>query len=366
MREITKQTARALATLAVAALGYVAGPAAAEIPSLPPGPKLKIATVTQPGPTLPQYTKVDLPFFKEIVPQKSGGRIEITTASWPEMNLTGQEIIRLTRSGQVDIGGAPLSTVSGDVPLLDGIDLAGLNPDIAQARKVADAMVPIANKDLERFNTKILAVFPYPAQVLWCRKALAGLDDLKGRKIRTFGPSLNDFVLAVGGQPVSIGFPEVYSALERGVADCAVTGTGSGNGAKWYEVTSYLYTLTLSWSTAAYYTNLSWWNRLDPAVRDFMTAVMKEVEDAQWKLGALATQDGIDCDIGKAEGCKIHSLVTQNPMIEVKATTADQQRLSRILADDVLPGWVKRCGARCGEVYNEVVAPITGMKYVAK
>jgi len=37
------------------------------------------------------------------------------------------------------------------VPLLYGIDLAGLNPDIAQARKVAEAMIPVANKDLEKF-----------------------------------------------------------------------------------------------------------------------------------------------------------------------------------------------------------------------
>ncbi len=191
------------AWLTALALGMVAWSARAEIPTLGPGPKVKIATVTQSGPTVPQYTKVDVPYFKEIVPQKSGGRIEMTTASWPELNLSGPEVLRLVRSGQIDIGGAPLSTVSGDVPILDGIDLAGLNPDIVQARKVAVAMIPVANQELERFSTKIIGVFPYPAQVLYCKKALTGLADLKGRKIRTFGPSLNDFVLAIGGQPIT-------------------------------------------------------------------------------------------------------------------------------------------------------------------
>jgi TRAP-type C4-dicarboxylate transport system substrate-binding protein len=356
---------RAIMTAAVLAAG-LAGSAAAEIPTLGPGPKLKIVTVTQSGPTVPQFTKVDIPYFRDVVPQKSGGRIEMTYASWAEMNLTGQEIIRLTRSGQVDIGGAPLSTVSGDVPLLDGIDLAGLNPDIVQARKVAEAMIPVANKDLEKFNTKIIGVFPYPAQVLYCKKGLTSLADLKGRKIRTFGPSLNDFVLAIGGQPISIGFPEVYSALERGVADCAVTGTGSGNAAKWFEVTTTIYTLTVSWSTSAYYANLGWWNKLDPAVRDFMTAVINEVQDKQWELGAAATQDGIDCNIGKADGCKIHTLVTKDPMTEVKPTDADKKWLREILVENVLPGWVKRCGDRCGAIYNETMAPITGLKYAAK
>jgi len=32
----------------------------------------------------------------------------------------------------------------------------------------------------------------------------------------------------------------------------------------------------------------------------------------------------------------------------------------------ILPAWVKRCGERCGEVYNRAVAPITGVKYEPK
>ncbi|MBI3517069.1 MAG: TRAP transporter substrate-binding protein [Proteobacteria bacterium] len=355
-----------LATLALGAVVATSGTAWAELPTLPPGPKVKIATSTQSLPTIPQMVRVDAPYFKEIIPQKSGGRIEATVQSWAELNLTGQEIIRLVRSGQLDIGGAPLTTVSGDVPLLDGIDLAGLNPDIVTARKVAEAMVPVANKDLEKFNNRIVGVMPYPAQVIWCKKAVTDLADLKGRKIRTFGPSLNDFVLAIGGQPVSVGFPEVYSALERGVAECAVTGTGSGNAAKWFEVTTHIYALVVGWSTGAYFVNVSWWNKLDPAVQAFLAAAIKEMEDKQWALGAEATQDGLDCNTGKAAGCKIHTLVTKDPMTVVAPTEADKAQLKKILSDNVLPGWVKRCGERCGEVYNQVVAPITGVKYAAK
>jgi hypothetical protein len=29
----------------------------------------------------------------------------------------------------------------------------------------------------------------------------------------------------------------------------------------------------------------------------------------------------------------------------------------------LLPAWVQRCGARCGDVFNEVLSPITGVKY---
>ena len=352
------------ATLLATCLAALTWTAAAQVPqSLEPGPKLTITAVTQPLPTQPQYRLVDVPVFNELVPQRSGGRIEVKLSSHGERNLTGTEIIRLVRSGQADIGGATLTTVSGDVPFLDGIDLAGLNPDIEQARKVSTAILPQANKELERFNNRVMLIYPFPAQVIFCRSAMASFADLKGRKIRTFGNSLNDLATAVGAQPVSIGFPEVYSALERGVVDCAITGTGSGNSAKWPEVTTHLYELPVGWALTAYVVNLAWWNKLDAPVRTFLEGTFREIEDRQWKLGAEASRDGIDCNIGNAGGCKIHTLVTKNPMTEVKPTEADKAQLRTILQQTVLPNWVKRCGARCGEIYNDVIAPITGVRF---
>ena len=35
----------------------------------------------------------------------------------------------------------------------------------------------------------------------------------------------------------------------------------------------------------------------------------------------------------------------------------------KILDKTVLPGFVKRCGARCGEVFNQVIAPIAGVRF---
>ena len=116
--------------------------------------------------------------------------------------------------------------------------------------------------------------------------------------MRTPGGSQNDFIQAIGGQPVAIGFPEVYSALERGVVDCAVTGTATGNGARWYEVTKHLYTLPVQWGVAAYGVNLAWWNKLDAPVRDFLQKIMTEVQEKQWALGLELTEDGIACNAG--------------------------------------------------------------------
>lgn len=348
------------------AAGLAAGlamalPAHAQAP-LPDGPKLRIAAVTQPLPTMPQFTRVDAPLLRDALMAQSNGRITVQLGSHAERNLSGNEIVRLVRSGQVDIGAGTLSTLSGDVPILDGVDLAGLSPDIGQARKVAEAVMAVANKDLERFNTRIVLMYPFPAQVLFCRQPFAALGDLKGRKVRTFGNSLNDLISNIGGQPVSIGFPEVYSALERGVVDCAVTGTGSGAAARWPEVSSHISDLPLSWSVAGYMVNLSWWNRLDAPVRALLEATFAQMNDKLWELGQVATRDGIECATGNAAGCQLHPL-SPKPMTEVKASDADKSLVQQILQSKVVPGWVSRCGARCGEVFNQTIAPIAGVSF---
>ena len=142
------------AALAVCAIGT------AHAQTVPPGPAVNVTRVTQLSPTIPQYTKVDIPMLREGIPEKSGGRIKVTLASWPERALTGPELLRVIRSGQIDIGAPALPTVAGDVPMLEMSDLAGLNPSHAQSREVIDAVLPEVNKELERFGVRIIATFP--------------------------------------------------------------------------------------------------------------------------------------------------------------------------------------------------------------
>ncbi len=352
-----------LRLLATAAAAWMAVAAPVLAQELPPGPRVNMTAVTQPGPTLPQYSQVDVPMLRDGLAQRSGGRVNVTLQSWPERGVGGPEVIRLVRSGQVEIGGATLGVVSGDVPMLDALDLAGLNPTLEQARRVADAMTPVLNRDLERVGVRLLAVYPFPAQVFFCRRPVTGMASMRGLRVRTNGPSVADFVQAYGAQAAAIAFPEVYAALERGTVDCAITGTGTANGVKWWEVTTHMYTLPSTWSLSGYFVNLAWWNRQAPEVRTFLEAEFKRIADAQWQLGAVATQDGIDCNLGLADKCRIHSVVPEaRRMIEVVPTAEDLASIQTTFRDVVLPAWVRRCGARCGEIYNQVIAPISGVR----
>lgn len=331
---------------------------------LAPGPKVVIQAVTQATPTLPQYTRVDQPILRDGLAKASNGRVEVVLSTWPERNVSGPEVLRLVRAGQIDISTSPLTTVSGDVPILDGVDLAGLSTDIRQARRIADAMMPLANKELQRLGIKLVATFPFTAQMFYCRKPINTLADLKGLRIRTNGPSTSDLLKGIGAQPVSIAFGEVYTALERGTLDCSVSGASAGSSANWAEVTSHLYSLPLSWSVAGYFVNLAWWDKLDPGVRALMEKTFADVQNAQWALGLEANADGIACNVGRNADCKIHKPV-RKPMVENKPQAEAIAVVHEQLTESVLPGWFKRCGDKCVSAYKEVIAPITGIQAAA-
>lgn len=61
-------------------------------------------------------------------------------------------------------------------------------------------------------------------QVIWGRRPITSLDDIKGVKLRVASPEQGEFVRRFGGVSITMGAPEVPSALDRGVVDGILTG----------------------------------------------------------------------------------------------------------------------------------------------
>jgi TRAP-type C4-dicarboxylate transport system substrate-binding protein len=207
---------------------------------------------------------------KEIT-DKSNGAITAEITPFNEMGLKGAEIFRLMRLGVIDFGSTVLGYVAGDDARNEAIDLAGLSPDIATARKISDAYKPVYDKFYrEKFGIQVLGIWPYPAQVLYCNGEIKSLADIKGKKVRTGNRTLAEFVEALGGTGVTLAFSEVVPALQNKVVDCAITGTLSGNSAKWTEVSTHIHALPVGWSQVMFAASAKRWDSLDPKVRDLL------------------------------------------------------------------------------------------------
>ncbi|WP_374634756.1 TRAP transporter substrate-binding protein [Ferrovibrio sp.] len=312
---------------------------------------------------LTQYKNFEQPFWSKEITEKSGGAITAEITPFNEMGLKGAEIFRLMRLGVIDFGSTVLGYVAADDARNEAVDLAGLAPDVAAARKISDAYKPVYDKFYgERFGIKVLGIWPYSAQVLFCNGDIKGLADLKGKKVRTGNRTLAEFVEAFGGTGVTLAFNEVVPALQNKVVDCAITGTLSGNSAKWYEVATHIYALPLGWSHVMHAVNLKSWQKLDPKVRALLEKEISGLEDRIWKAAAEETQQGYDCNAGK-DNC---TMGTKAKMTIVPVSDADKALLKKALSDAVLPKWAARCQGDCVATFNDSIGKVVGLTAAAK
>ncbi len=303
------------------------------------------------------YKEREFPFWAEQVPADAGNAIQTDVKSFTEMGITGGEVFRLMSKGAIQFGSTILGYVAGDDPENEAVDLAGFSSDINTARNVADVYKPALNKLYEdKYGIKLLALYPFHAQMIYCKTPINGLDDLKGKKVRTFSKSLSEFVEAVGGVALNISFGEVVPSLQRGLVDCAITGALSGNLAKWHEVTNYLYELPVGWAMVMHGVNLNAWNKFDPKVRAFMEEKISAWENKAWEQAASETERGIACNTGQACDGGVKA-----SMKLVKVSDADRKRLDKIMREVIVPKWSQRCGADCTTSWNNSIGQLVGI-----
>jgi len=304
------------------------------------------------------FRAVEQPFWTNTLPTASHGKVTAQLLGLSESGLKGPEIIRLMRFGAVDIGMGVFAFVAGDDATFEGIDLPGMAADIGTARRIADAYKPVLEQRMaERHGIKLLATVPYTAQVFFCRAPVQSLADLKGRKIRTRGRNMAELVKAIGAAPVTLPFAEVVTAMQTGVIDCAITGIGSGNAGKWYDVAGYLYDLPVDWSVGFYGIGLKRWQQLPPEVQQLLQAQSKVLEDALWQETARENRYAKACNVGSPD-CQIH----QPAHMSASAPDPQEQQRVRQAALEIANNWGKRCGPGCVEQWNASAGRAIGMR----
>ena len=194
--------------------------------------------------------------------------------------------------------------------------------------------------------------------MFYCRVPISGVDDIAGKEVRVYNRALSDLVEGMGGIPTTIDFAEVVPALQRGVVDCAVTGTLSGYTAKWFEVATHLFTLHAAQGSSLFLAvSNATWNKLTPDAQRVMLEEVAEFEEKAWAFGQAADQEGIDCNTGNGP-C---SFGPAKEMTLVTPSDADLEKLKTIVEDNVLAGWVDRCGTDCAENWNATAGQVLGL-----
>lgn len=308
--------------------------------------------------SLTLFKNFEKPFWTETVPQEMG--LDTSMTSLGQVKLKGPAVVRQMSMGVFDVVHTVADYIVSDSPDLAGLDLPGVTTDIETAKKTVEAYRPALEKYLAKdFDVKLLSVVPYPAQVLFSRVEIKGLDDLKGKKIRASGWTTSEFVTALGATGVTMSFSEVPQSLQRGVVDCGITGSLSGYSAGWGEVSKYIYPLPVGgWDYVIGVMSMKTWNSLSAEQQDKLQTLIKEkLEEPGWSVTAKETQEGVDCLTGKT--CPHGTALN---LVEVPVTDEAKVKVQEVLVNSVLPALAEKVQPETITTWNETIGKVVGIQ----
>lgn len=301
-----------------------------------------------------QFTRWEEPFWAREVARLSGGRFSADIVPFDRAGVPAAEMLHLLQLGVVPFGTALLSSLTAQYLPYTAPDLAGLNPDIASLKTSLAAFRPYLEKNLrEQHGVEVLAIYTYPAQVVFCNKSLVNLSDLSGRRVRVSSVAQADFVGALGAVPVNMAFSALAAGLQNGQVECAITGIMSGNALGLQAISSHLYAMPLNWGLAIFGANRAAWEALPPDLRALLRRELPKLEASIWEESARDTAEGVACNTG-SPACKAGR---KGAMVLVPVSAQDERKRQEIFTSSVLPRWLKRCGVRCNEVWSQTIGP---------
>ena len=92
-------------------------------------------------------------------------------------------------------------------------------------------------------------------------------------------------------------------------------------------------------------------------LQNLLRSELPKLEQAIWAEAESETNEGIACNVGAPACTDGH----KGRMTEVSASAADTRKGREILVKTVLPGWLKRCGPQCAQVWKQTLGPTSGV-----
>jgi TRAP-type transport system periplasmic protein len=249
--------------------------------------------------------------FADEVKQKTNGDLIITVHLGGSLPIKADGITAAVTDNVVQFADDGFAT--GTIPISAVLRLPMLIQSEPEMLKAMEIVTPYLQASYGKRGVEVLGQYTYPVQVIWGRKKIANLNDVKGLKLRATSVEQGEFIRRFGGVPLTLGAPDVAAALDRGVVEGALTAS-SGGGLAWHDLLKYRYAFPTSWVNSTFIVNKEAMDKLPPEqqkiVRDaaatwsgWANAEMDRVEDevtAQFEKGGMILTDATPEDIKRA------------------------------------------------------------------
>jgi TRAP-type C4-dicarboxylate transport system substrate-binding protein len=207
---------------------------------------------------------------------------------------------------------------TGTIPVTGVLHLPMLIQNVSEVQKALDILRPYLDAAYGKRGIEVLGQYYYPVQVIWGRKKIESLADIKGLKLRVTSVEQGEFIRRYGGVALTMGSPDVAAALDRGVVDGGLTAS-SGGGIAWHDLLKYRFAFPTSWVNSTYIVNKDAMAALPPATQTILREAATKW--AAWASQEMARQeDDLTAQFGK-EG-----MVLVNPKPDEIKDATDKMR----------------------------------------
>ena len=283
---LMRQSRWAIAALASAFVGFASFQACAQ-----PKLKLRLGHVTSAAAIAGQGGKA----FADTARQLSNGEIEIEL--FPNGQLGGElEMLSQVRLGTLDIAMNGSGIVAAIEPTFSVTELPYIWKDRDAAWRVLSG--PIGTRVLGTLEAKGIKGLSWG---VWDFRGflMNGTDitqpsNMKGKKIRVIENALYVRTLqSLGGNPVPMAWPEVYTALQQKTIDGVETNYHGMGDSKLYEVAKSLAVTDHIFSATVYVMNLKKFQSLSPAYQEIILKASRAAGETMRAGAAKANEDAI-------------------------------------------------------------------------
>lgn len=275
------------------------------------------------------------------IKEKTHGDLVINVHLGGSLPIKADGITAGVQDGVIQIGDDGFAT--GTIPVTGILRLPLLIQNETEMKKALEIVRPYLDKAYGRRGIEVLGQYYYPVQVIWGRKKIESLGDIKGLKLRVTSVEQGEFVRRFGGIPLTMGSPDVAAALDRGVVDGAFTAS-SGGGIPWHDLLKYRYAFPTSWVNSTYIVSKDAMKALPEAEQ----SIVREAA-AKWAVWASEEMDRQEDKLTDQFG-KNGMVLTDSKSDEVKDAT---DRI-RPYWDD----WAKHHPADAGEALAKLRASV--------
>ena len=242
-------------------------------------------------------------WFAAEIEKRTNGKVKIKIF-WSQSLGKTSDLPDLVQSGGVDM----TMLVPGYYPARFPLAMASnqlwfVNWTNDEAFAVAKALYwvdPIKN-ELAKQNMKLIYIQVLPKYQLWNWAGLKNIADLKGKKIRSWGPYMPKLYEAVGAVGVNLVQADWFEAMQKHMIDGGFFSVSMGLASKVDEVAKYVTMVDLGINTGPMcIMNQDKWNSLPADVKKVFQEVMAEMPAVGKQLTIDAENAGIKA--AKAKG----------------------------------------------------------------